>query len=133
MLKPFPYAVATAMCLLTANAYAQKHDHAHPAPNGGQIRMIGAFEAELAVKGSELALYIVDDKERKVDASKFSAAAVVLAQGNVQKTVELKPAGENKLAATMDFKFEGKFRATVALRSSTAELGKARYSFDPPR
>lgn len=49
------------------------------------------------------------------------------------KKVELKPVGEIKLAATMNFKFEGKFRATVALRSSTAELGKARYSFDPPR
>jgi hypothetical protein len=55
---------------------------------------------------------------------------VVLAKGNEQKTVELKPAGENKLAGKADFPVEGEFRATVTLKSGGSELGKARYSLD---
>lgn len=133
MRKVIVHVFAIALTMAMTGAYAQQHDHSHPAPNGGQIRAIGGLEGELVVKGSELALYIVDAKEQKVDASGYSATVIVLARGNVQKSVDLKPAGGNKLAATFDFSFEGKFRATVTLRSSTAEIGRARYSFDPPR
>lgn len=80
-----------------------------------------------------MALYVVNEKEEKVDASKFSATAVVLAKGNVQKTIELKAAGENKLSGTIDFDVDGKFRATVTLRAATGEIGKARYSLDVAR
>ena len=91
---------------------------------------IGAYEAQLVVKGSDMTLLVLDDKDQKVDASKFTATAVVLAKGNEQKTVELKPAGENKLAGKVDFPVEGKFRASVTLKSGGNELGKARYSLD---
>lgn len=104
--------------------------HSHAAPNGGQIQKIGAYEAELVVKGSDVTLYIVDEKEQKVDASKLSATAVVLAKGNEQKMVELRPIGDNKLAGKADFQVDGKFRATVTLKTATGEAGKGRYSLD---
>lgn len=119
---------ALALSLAPGAALAQAHSHA--APNGGQIQKIGAYEAELVVKGSDVMLYVVDDKEQKVDASKLSATAVVLAKGNEQKTVELKPTGDNKLAGKADFPVEGKFRATVTLKTATGEAGKGRYSLD---
>ena len=109
-------------------ALAQAHSHA--APNGGQIQKIGSYEGELVLKGSDVTLYVVDANEKKVDAAPLSATAVVLAKGNEQKTVELKPAGDNKLAGKVDFPYEGKFRATVALRTAAGEAGKARYSLD---
>jgi nitrogen fixation protein FixH len=114
-------------------AHAQGHDHGHAAPHGGQVKKIGSYHAELVVKGSEVALYIVNEKEEKVDASKFSATVVVLAKGNEQKAIELKPAGENKLAGAMNFDFDGKFRATATLRSAMGEIGKGRYSLDAAR
>lgn len=114
-----------------AVAWAQSHGHAHAAANGGQIQKIGAYEAELVVRGAELMLYVLDDKDQKVDATKFSATAVVLARGNEQKTIELRPAKDNMLSGRADFAVEGKFRATVTLKAGSAEIGKGRYNIDP--
>lgn len=115
---------------LPATAWAQAHSHSHPAPNGGQIQNIGTYEAELVVKGSDVTLFVVDDKEQKVDSSKLSATAVVLAKGNEQKTIDLKPSGENKLSGKVNFPVEGKFRATVTLKTPSGEAGKGRYNLE---
>jgi len=63
----------------------------------------------------------------------MTATALVLAKGNLQKSVEMKPAGENKLAGVVDFAVEGKFRAAVTLRNASGEIGKARYNLDANR
>lgn len=121
-------AVSFLLALVAPNpAVAQ---HAHAAPNGGQIQDIGPFEGELVVRGAQATLFLVDKAERKIDATTMTASAVVLAKGNQQKTVDMKPAGENKLVGTVDFPIEGKFRATVTLRNASGEAGRARYSVD---
>lgn len=112
-------------------ALAQAHNHGPS--NGGQLVKIGVYEGELVVKGSDVTLFVEDDKEKAADASKLSATAVVLAKGNEQKTIQLKPAGDNKLTGKVDFPVEGKFRATVTLMSGTTEIGKGRYNLDPLR
>ena len=114
-------AILIGLLLAPVAAFGQAHQHGEK---------IGAYEAQLVVKGSDMTLFVLDDKDQKVDASKFTATAVVLAKGNEQETVELKPAGENKLSGKADFPVEGKFRATVTLKSGGSELGKARYSLD---
>jgi nitrogen fixation protein FixH len=111
-------------------AYAQGHAHSH---HGGQEVKIGAYEAELVVAGSEITLYVHDAKDQKVDASGFSATAVVLAKGSQQKSVDLAPAGENKLTGRFDFPVEGKFRATVTLKTASGEVGKGRFNLDVKR
>jgi nitrogen fixation protein FixH len=114
-----------------APALAQ-HAHSHAAPNGGQIQQIGKdVEGELVVKGSDVILFLVDESEKKIDAAPYAAVATVLAKGNQQKTLELKPAGGNTLAAKIDFPVEGKFRASLTLKKGTAEVGKARFNLDP--
>jgi len=118
------------LSLAPAAAWGQGHGHAH---HGGQEVKIGAYEAELVVKGADVTLYLNDTKDQKVDAAKFTATAVVLAKGNQQKTVELAPAGENKLAGKIDFQIEGKFRATVTLKTASGEVGKGRYNLDMSR
>ena len=120
--------VASTALILSGGGVMAQSGHSHAASNGGQIQQIGAYEAELVVKGSDVMLYIVDKQEKKVDAAKFSATAVVLAADNQQKTVEMSPSGENRLAGKIDF--AGKFRVTVTLKSGTAEAGKGRYSLD---
>lgn len=114
---------------ISTSAMAQGHSHA--APNGGQIQQMGAYEGELVVKGSEVMLYVVDAQEKKVNVAGFSATATVLARGNEQKTVTLAPAGDNRLLGKFDFKVDGKFRATVAMKPSTGDVVRARYSVDP--
>lgn len=102
----------------------------HASANGGQIQKIGAYEAELVVKGADMMLYVLDDNDQKVDATKFSATAVVLAKSNEQKTVELRPSKDNMLSGRADFAVDGKVRATVTLKSGSTEIGKGRYNID---
>lgn len=126
-------ALATlALTLLGGQAWAQHSGHAH-ATHGGQVQKIGKFEAELVVKGTELSLYLNDEKDKPADAAKFAATAVVLAKGNQQKSVELKPAGGNKLLGKGDFEVDDKVRATVTLSAAGSELGKARFTIDAPK
>lgn len=122
--------VASTVLMLSGGVAIAQGGHSHAASNGGQIQSIGTYEAELVVKGADMTLYIVDNQEKKVDASKYSATAVVLATGNQQKIVELIPSGENRLAGKIDFAVSGKFRATVTLKTATGEAGKGRYSLD---
>jgi nitrogen fixation protein FixH len=122
--------IAIGIAGLPALAFAQAHSHSHAAPNGGQIQKIGSYEGELVVRGTDVILYVVDADEKKVDAAPLSATATILAKGNEQKTVELKPSGDNKLAGKVDFPVEGKFRATISLKTVAGEAGKARYNLD---
>jgi hypothetical protein len=122
--------LAALLLLLPTIALAQGHGHSH---HGGQEVKIGKYEAELVVKGTSVTLYLNDANDKQIDSSGFSATAVILAKGNQQKTIELKPAGENKLAGAFDFQVDAKFRATVTLKSSAGEVGKGRYNLDMPR
>ncbi|TRV18644.1 MAG: hypothetical protein EWV40_16750, partial [Microcystis flos-aquae Mf_WU_F_19750830_S460] len=85
------FLAASAALMLSGAGVMAQGGHSHVAANGGQIQQIGAYEAELVVKGADVMLYIVDKQEKKVDAAKFSATAVVLAADNQQKTVEMSP------------------------------------------
>lgn len=123
------FAALLAMAPVSAMAQDKSHGHLHTAPHGGQIQSIGAYEAELVVKGTELSLILVDKDEKEVPSNGFEATAVVLAKDG-QKPVELKPNGGNKLTGTADLTYEGKFRATVTLTAAGKEVGKGHYSLD---
>lgn len=126
-----PASVAFATC----GAFAQGAGHGHShAQHGGQAQKIGRYEAELVVRGAEVTLYVLDEADRPVDAARFAATAQVLASGNQQRTVDLRPAGENRLAGRVEFQVDGRFRATVTLRDAGgAEVGRARYTLDAAR
>ena len=112
-----------------ADAQSGGHGHAHI----GQEQTIGRHEVELVVRGTEATLAIEDDRRQPVDASRFGATAVVLARGNERRTLEFRPPGGNRLAAAIDFPFDGKFRATVTLRGPDGDLGMGRFNLDPVR
>lgn len=134
---PAAMAVAAAAWIAAAppppTARAQGAGGAHGHAHTGQEQKIGPYEVELAVRGGDATLAISDDKEQPVDASRFSATAVALARGNERRTIEFRPAGANRLAAKVDFPFEGKFRATVTLRGPGGDVGQARFNVDPTR
>ncbi|WP_149536663.1 hypothetical protein [Siccirubricoccus phaeus] len=123
--------VTAAALLAPALAWAQGAGHGH-AHSGNEVK-IGRHEVELVVRGGQATLSIVDEKEQPVDAAAFSATAVVLARGNERRTLEFRPAGGNRLAAPVDFPFDGKFRATVTLRGPGGDLGTGRFNVDAVR
>lgn len=132
-LASLPIAALIAARAGTAQAQGSGHGHTH-AHHGGQAQRIGRYEAELVVRGADVTLHVLDEADRPVDASRLVASAQVLASGNQQRTLELRPAGENRLAGRVDFRVDGRFRATVTLReTSGAEIGRARYSLDIAR
>src|SRR5262245_29907324 len=116
--------------LWPALACAQHEGHSH---QGGQEVKIGNYQVELVVKGNDATLFVNDAKDEKINASGFTATAVVLAKGNQQKSVEFAPGGDNKLVGKVDFAVEGKFRATVTLKNVGGEVGKGRYNLDIAR
>jgi len=118
------------LTLGTVSAWAQGAVHPH---HGGQAVRIGKYEVELTVIGSDLTLFVLDEKDAPVDSAGLIASAVVLARGNQQKTVEFKPDGEHKLTGKADFQVDGKFRATVTLKIGSREVGKGRYNMDVGR
>jgi FixH len=127
-------AVATLIVLSVPHAgwaqgAASGHGHAHT----GQEQKIGSYEVELAVRGREATLTLLDDKEQPVESAQFTATAVALARGNERRTLAFRPAGANRLTAPVDFPFDGKFRATVTLRGPGGDVGTARYNIDPVR
>ena len=122
-------AMASLMTPALARSQGTGHGHAHT----GQEQKIGSYEVELVVRGSEASLAISDARDQPVEASGFSAIAVVLARGNERRTVEFRPAGGNRLAGKVDFPFDGKFRATVTLRGPGGDLGSARFNVDSVR
>jgi len=86
------------------------------------------------VRGAEVTLYVLDEQERPVDASRFTDLATVLARGNEQRQVELRPAGDNRLTGRVDFPVDGRFRATIALGQSNGDdVGRARCTLDAAR
>lgn len=117
-----------------AAAWAQGgHGHAHAA-HGGQVQKIGQYEVEFLTRDGQIMVYVLDEQDRPVDASQFRATAVVLARGNEQRSVDLSPSGENRLAARLEFPVESRVRATVTLRAAAgSEVGRARFTFDQPR
>jgi len=114
---------------LPAENSAIRSAWAHGAEHGGQLQKIGAYEAELVVKGKKVSLYLTDKDEKKPEASPFKATAVVLAADG-EKSIELVPAGGNRPRGQYDFAVAGKFRATVTLSGPSGEIGKGRYNLD---
>lgn len=53
-------AVATALLILATAITARAHGEDAPGPNGGEIRMPGAFHTEVKVQGSEIHVYLLD-------------------------------------------------------------------------
>ena len=119
-----------ALVLAPTCTWAEAHNHSH---HGGQEVTIGAYHAELVVKGPEITLHINDAKDQAVDATGFSATATVLGQDNKQRSVPLTHAGENRLAGKYDFAIKGNFRAVITLRTPKGEAGKGRYNLKLPR
>ncbi len=115
---------------LTAAAFAslaQAHENAPTGPNGGEVRDAGKYHLELVVKDSAVALYVTDDKDRKVS-TKGAAASATLLSGKDKATVKLEPAGENMLAGTTRVQSSADMKVVVSLTPAGQPSVQARFT-----
>jgi hypothetical protein len=122
------------LTLLAAEPAAASAAAAADTPPRGQEQWIGSYLAELAPTAQELTLRVSDASHQPVETANMSATATVVSKDGRQKSVALKPAGENRLAGKIDFALpDDRFRAMVILSSGVIEVGKAGYTFAPAK
>ena len=106
---------------------ADKHDHAKRGGNGGELVDAGPYHLELVVKGQELALYVLDDKNNKVAVKEAKATATVMS-GSSKATIALAPAGENLLKDTGKFEPKEDMKVLVSLTLAGKAARQARFT-----
>lgn len=113
-------------------AHSDEHLAAQKAPNGGQLRMAGAYHFELVVardskevKENSLLVHVADHAGAKVSTAGASGTATILS-GKTKVTTALVPDGDNRMkgsaryAATPDMKVV----LTVTLPGKGAEQAR---------
>lgn len=117
-------AIAT-FTLLFFSAMAAAHDDkfldTQNAPNGGQLRMAGAYHLELVVvgnglqaKNSPVTVYITDHAGAKVPTTGAKGTVTILS-GKAKTTISLAPAGSNMLKGSGRYESVSDMKAVVAV------------------
>jgi len=99
----------TVLLLLAAlspriHAHGDEYFDSKPAPHGGQVRMAGPVHLELVVRGDEVTVYITDHADKPVTAENGSAKVIIRASKKNRFVVVLRPADDNVLRGTGEFK-----------------------------
>lgn len=127
----------------SALSHSDEYLDTQPTPNGGQMRMAGAYHYELVVKKDSktvkenpVVLYVTDHGGAKISTAGARGTATILA-GKLKATASLVPDGDNRLkgfakyASTPDMKVA----VTVTLPGKTTEPARftpmAKLAADP--
>ncbi len=123
--------------LVLASAPALAHDDAYldtvKAPNGGQLRMAGAYHLELVVAGdakeardNPVLVYVTDHADKKIPSAGTKGTATVLA-GKQKTTVALAPDGDNRLKGTGKYLSDPAMKVVVAVTFADGKTEQARF------
>jgi len=121
---------ALSIAILPAAAYAaDSHDHGKRGANGGELVDAGPYHLELVVKGQELALYVLDAKNKKVAVDGGKATATVMS-GNNKATIALSPAnpGDNLLKGAGKFEAKEDLRVLISVTLAGKPVQQARFA-----
>lgn len=91
------------------------HGERPAAVHGGEVQDAQGIWIELAVKGSEVGVFLVGEDHRPIPAQSVSGSATVLVGGKSYK-VELSPAAGNGLEGKLPVPVTGKLIAAVSLK-----------------
>lgn len=129
-------AKATALLALVATTAVQAHTDEYldtvVGPNGGQLRMAGAYHLELLVvknskdaKNNAIKVFVMDHANTPV-ATAGATANLVLVAGKQKAKVELKPQGDNALVGEAMYASvpEMKVVANITLPGQSAQTAK---------
>ena len=103
-------------------------------PNGGQLRMAGAYHFELVVakdskdaRDNPVVVYVTDHAGTKVPTSGASGTVTILA-GKVKATVNLAPDGDNRLKGVGKYASTPDMKAVVSVTMSGKQAEQARFT-----
>lgn len=104
------------------------------APNGGQLRMAGAYHYELVVvkdskeaKDNPVIVYVTDHGGTKVPTGGASGTATILA-GKAKVTVALTPDGDNRLKGVGKYATTPDMKAVVSITLAGKVAEQARFT-----
>jgi hypothetical protein len=124
--------------LLIALSLAWAHDDttldAMKSPNGGQVRMAGAYHFELlippageAAAGTTLLVFVTDHAGAKVPTNSAAGSATLLIAGK-KTTIPLAPAGENRMRGQGSFPAAADMKVLVSIKLSERSPELARFT-----
>lgn len=103
-------------------------------PNGGQVRMAGAYHFELVVaknsptaRQNPVAVYLTDHADQKLPAA-GARGRVTLLVGREKTEIALTPAGDNKLAGQGVYASLPAMKAIVAITFPDGHTEQARFT-----
>ncbi len=138
MLRNFGLA-GVLMSGLLATAQVQAHTEEYfdsiEGPNGGQLRMAGAYHFELVLvkdsadaKTNPVKVYVSDHGDKPQDVSGASAT-VLMVYGKQKVKLELKPAGGNLLQGETVYASDEALKAVVSVQMK--DQGAVQAQFEP--
>ncbi|MBI1892481.1 MAG: hypothetical protein HYS18_17695 [Burkholderiales bacterium] len=101
-------------------------------PNGGQMRMAGAYHYELVIKPAtksgtnDVVVYLTDHAGKEIDAKGATGTATILAGGKT--TVALTPQGKNVLKGSGSFALDPSLKAVVSIGLPGKQAEQARFT-----
>ncbi len=128
-------AFVTAFVTSTAAlAHSDEYLDTQKAPNGGQLRMAGAYHFELVVakdskeaKDNPLVVYVTDHAGTKVSTVGAGGTATVLA-GKAKATMTLTPDGDNRLKGVGKYASAQDMKAVVSIALAGKAAEQARFT-----
>jgi hypothetical protein len=110
------------LVLATAPAFA----HDAKGPNGGRVKDLGPFHAELTAKGSTVELYVTDTANKAVAVDGYKGLAV-LAVGGKSERIDLAPAGGNRLTGTSTVAVPPNAKGVVRLSGPDGKTSQVKF------
>jgi hypothetical protein len=102
-------------------------------PNGGQVRMAGAYHLELVMskdgksaKENPIRVYVTDHAGNKVASTSINVNMTLL-DGKNKSNIELKADGDNRFKGVADYAFNPKLKAVVSI-TSKGQQEQARFT-----
>jgi hypothetical protein len=117
---------------------ASAHDDAYldtlPAPNGGQVRMAGAYHYELVLakdgtdaKERPVVVYVTDHAGQAIPTAGASGTATILS-GKAKVAATLTPDGDNRMKGAAEYAATPGMKAVVSIALVGKEPEQARFT-----
>ncbi|WP_294992453.1 hypothetical protein [Sulfuritalea sp.] len=129
-------AAASVFCLASSSLLAHSDEvlDTQKAPNGGQLRMAGAYHFELVVakdsketKDNPVIVYVTDHAGAKIPTVGAGGTATILS-GKQKASVKLVPDGDNRLKGVGKYASTSDMKVVVAITLSGKPAEQARFT-----
>ncbi|NWG39303.1 MAG: hypothetical protein HXY27_04960 [Hydrogenophilaceae bacterium] len=115
-------------------SHSDEYLDTQPAPNGGQMRMAGAYHYELVVakdsqaaKENPVVVFVTDHGGTKIPTAGARGTATILA-GKLKATVNLMPDGDNRLKGYAKYASTPDMKGAVTLTLPGKKTESARFT-----